>query len=506
MANALMPIPILNNYKTIVYRYREPGLSGANQNFIINYSVPADINNTIDQAYKVVKFMEITDAITGEELYLAYDPINQWSTTSMWLNAGWISSYLNKPIHIRLAIAQKIVNGQLDKPTDTTVRAWINNNSDYISHWSNTQVTICADSYTPAPILTASIDSVRLTDNTKDGIVTDYISSAIFTIAYGGKIIATSPRVYATDNSISWRPNLTGYEGKTLTSTSTYTTNLGTVGTCSTDFSVPEPVVNSNMRVTVTLSGTDGALQINATNVAGSSTNPICLERKCQEKNEAWERIYTKTSSSSTFTYKDYTYDSSHSYQYRVYREKDLASSGAGISSIVYAPLEDMQLMNNQGSLVIKFNPQLTGMKYSVTDAILNPLGAQYPIVRRNGAQNYRTFTLGGLISYETEAGANALSLLNTANIQSLTFASAADEQYYKERIFRERVLQFLHDDTVKLLRTPSEGNMLVRLTNVSLTPNQQLGNMLYTFSATCTEIAAPTEDNYKKYDVIPPQ
>jgi hypothetical protein len=69
---------------------------------------------------------------------------------------------------------------------------------------------------------------LQLTDNIEIG-ATDTISSAIFTVKYNNKIILTSPRIYATNNSIAWRPSLVGYEGKTVECQATYTTNLGSI-------------------------------------------------------------------------------------------------------------------------------------------------------------------------------------------------------------------------------------------------------------------------------------
>jgi hypothetical protein len=54
------------------------------------------------------------------------------------------------------------------------------------------------------------------------------------------------------------------------------------------------------------------------------------------------------------------------------------------------------------------------------------------------------------------------------------------------------KVLDFLNDGKPKLFRSPGEGNFIVRLMNSSLSPNDQLGRMLHTFSTTATEI-----DNY---------
>lgn len=66
-------------------------------------------------------------------------------------------------------------------------------------------------------------------------------------------------------------------------------------------------------------------------------------------------------------------------------------------------------------------------------------------------------------------------------------------DNIYIERIFREKVEEFLNEFTYKLYKSPTEGNMVVALMNVTLTPKQQLGRMIFDFSATAYEIAENT-------------
>jgi hypothetical protein len=52
-------------------------------------------------------------------------------------------------------------------------------------------------------------------------------------------------------------------------------------------------------------------------------------------------------------------------------------------------------------------------------------------------------------------------------------------QDFIYEKLFRDKVKAFLNDGDVKLFRSPSEGNLLVRLMDVSFTPNQTLGRRL---------------------------
>ena len=48
-----------------------------------------------------------------------------------------------------------------------------------------------------------------------------------------------------------------------------------------------------------------------------------------------------------------------------------------------------------------------------------------------------------------------------------------------------------------------TEGAFIVRLMNVSLSPNDTVGRMIWTFSATAYEIDENTYDNLKKHKLI---
>lgn len=77
------------------------------------------------------------------------------------------------------------------------------------------------------------------------------------------------------------------------------------------------------------------------------------------------------------------------------------------------------------------------------------------------------------------------------------------DNNIFIERKFREKVEEFLNDFTCKLYRSPTEGNIVVNLMNISMTPNEQLGRMIYEFSATAYEVLDNTLTDMDKYGVI---
>jgi len=63
----------------------------------------------------------------------------------------------------------------------------------------------------------------------------------------------------------------------------------------------------------------------------------------------------------------------------------------------------------------------------------------------------------------------------------------------FAERKFKLEVLDWLNNGQLKLFKSPAEGNYVVRLMNNSLSPIDQLGRMLHTFTSTAYEAADNT-------------
>lgn len=66
------------------------------------------------------------------------------------------------------------------------------------------------------------------------------------------------------------------------------------------------------------------------------------------------------------------------------------------------------------------------------------------------------------------------------------------------EREFREKAMAWLNDGNPKLFRSMTEGNMIVMLMDVNLTPKESIDRMLYNFTATMYEIG----DGYSLEDL----
>lgn len=96
------------------------------------------------------------------------------------------------------------------------------------------------------------------------------------------------------------------------------------------------------------------------------------------------------------------------------------------------------------------------------------------------------------------------LYMQKSKNIAIKTFnTDLTSENIRLERQFKLEVLDWLTNGEPKLFKSPNEGNYIVRLLNVSLTPNDQLGRMIHTFNATAYEVADLSYDNLCKLNII---
>ena len=158
--------------------------------------------------------------------------------------------------------------------------------------------------------------------------------------------------------------------------------------------------------------------------------------------------------------------------------------------------------------LKLKYNNTMSSYAYTFLEGKNDTLGGQYPFIPRNGNTKYRTFPVNGLISFnmdENNLFTDDNDLYTYNNIVTAYQNRRITEglnlyDFRREYDFREKVLDFLQDGKPKLFKSATEGNIIIRLLNIAVQPNQSLNRMIGSFSGTAYEIADNTLDNYKKY------
>lgn len=181
--------------------------------------------------------------------------------------------------------------------------------------------------------------------------------------------------------------------------------------------------------------------------------------------------------------YNDYTVQQGITYKYALQQVGDNIYGQKIYSNEVYADYEDMFLYDGHKQLKIKFNPKVASFKTTILEQKTDTLGGKYPIFFRNGNTSYKEFPISGLISILGDDN-QAFVKYDAEKHTNLTA-----DMISAEREFKLEVLNWLNNGKPKLFRSPTEGNYIVRIMNVSLSPNETLGRMLHTFSAQAYEI-----------------
>lgn len=231
--------------------------------------------------------------------------------------------------------------------------------------------------------------------------------------------------------------------------------------------------------------------------------------RRREGNSDMWEDIGIYENEDKQLKIKDYLIEDGKTYTYCVefcYDNRRGSIDENGYSEKIVAAFEDMSLIGKEQEVFhIKYNPNISNFQIRVADFVTETFG-KYPFVRRNGNMRYKTFPIGGTIYIDDNITLTQSinTVMNTSDIQQNTSVlSVKEKEFISQKKFRDQIMDFLYDGEIKLFKSPTEGNMLVRLTDISFSPRQELGRMIYDFAATATEIDDYSLDNCKKYGII---
>jgi len=257
------------------------------------------------------------------------------------------------------------------------------------------------------------------------------------------------------------------------------------------------------------------ALKLDRSRAYGSFTGQIILRRTDSKSNfTVWEDLHVQAYNAAPYIqliWYDYTIESGIWYKYGV---QGVDESGARTPMVTFREpvmllLDHMFLTAEDRQLKIKYNPQVSSFKKVVSESKTDTIGSKYPYIRRNADVYYSSFPISGIIAAamdedgifttKEELYGDTEGYYEEYNENNNI---SAHQDFIYERFFREKVEEFLYADGAKLFRSPSEGNILVRLMDINLTPNQQLGRRIWSFTATAYEIDECTVDNYDAYGI----
>lgn len=482
-----------------------------------------------------IKLTEIYEDITRvseDKYYIEIDPSDlepeYWNSETQTYESRFdINQYYKVQIRFSSAAAPSNISmspSQWDeekkKYTDAqAIDSWLVQNLNYFSEWS----TVCLVRAISTPILSLNNFDVAATSITWASSNVDLVGTLTFLDPLETEIlknyriklydkednlIIDSGDIYLNNytyvNEINYTFNYLFQDGEQYRITFEYTTMNLYTETYNFSFTVVEKVSEKlDATLSAILDPDNGRIGINIKGTSAEQfTGNITIRRTSSESNfTIWEDIFTTAIEKTEldFIWYDYTIKSGVWYKYCA--QKRGGEGSRGIVTFLEEPqmiiLDDMFLTANQKQLNIRFNPQISSFKKTVLESKTDTIGSKYPFIKRNGYVGYREFPISGLIScfmdYEKiftskeEMYGENLELYNEYN-QKNKITDFNDFTF--ERDFREKVLDFLYADDVKMFRSPTEGNMLVKLMNISLTPDTVLGRRIYTFNCTAYEIA----------------
>lgn len=152
---------------------------------------------------------------------------------------------------------------------------------------------------------------------------------------------------------------------------------------------------------------------------------------------------------------------------------------------------------------------------------IIETIGGKYPYIVRSSELDYRRYQFSGtLTSHQDVLGLFASENYSVAISPDPTVPISYVELKYgdekllnckndleemqdgmvMQRLWRDKISKWLNDGEPKIMKSEAQGNMLVHLSNVSITPNETLAGLISDFSCTVTEIGPLTEKSLQKY------
>lgn len=252
-------------------------------------------------------------------------------------------------------------------------------------------------------------------------------------------------------------------------------------------------------------------------------------------------------SSINVYTFRDFTVENGVAYKYAIQRETSTGYRTNAVSigkDTIAVDYEYGYLVGDDSlQLKLKFNTEISSFKHTKLENKSDTLGSKYPTISRNGYADYAEFPLSGLITFHMDedcltflkfAGDGFyyknnliipkdkliqnkrrtsekgkpdepfVEIIGTQDLQSYVIDyNLTSESIQVEKAFREAVLDFLGNGNYKLFKSPTEGNILISLINVSLSPENTLGRMIYKFSATAYEVGDTSLEILNKFNVI---
>jgi len=168
------------------------------------------------------------------------------------------------------------------------------------------------------------------------------------------------------------------------------------------------------------------------------------------------------------------------------------------------------------------YDGKINTINHTQSRNVVETITGKYPFMVTSADLDYRTFQFTGKLTYEQDV--HRLLTSNTyseaispdptipVNFVEIKYGDEAklnckndlerDNSMVVQRIWRNKILEWLKDGKPKILKSEAEGNILVAISNVQVTPIVTLYGLVAEFSCTMTEIGNIRESTLKKYSL----
>lgn len=538
--NNLYP-PIVNTYAPVfIIRDNEDAECKIPIEFS-SYNSKSDIN--VDAIQVIVSYQSTNKNALNTEMYpsqIMFKSLNEDGTITI---KGSDLQDGNFKINTYYKVQIRFTKGDISKPATNAADKWLATYLEYFSEWS-TVVLVRGTSYSGIILSNFPEDSTTILNNTSVRIVgklefeneqeQDFLQSYRIIVEDGADPDSKEPLYQTKDifneggdlgkNEINHLIKYAFQNGGDYTLYVAYKTKLGFEGTSALyNFTIitDTSTATTDINIDVSADNEEGRIVVKLSKMSNSEfnikNNVVILRSSSKENFTIWEdvfigEIYETIGTVLDYTWYDYTAESGVWYSYGI---QTIDANGLRTimnpseRNYVMVVPEYSYLVADNKQFKIKFDSNISSFKRNISESKTDTIGSKYPFIKRNSYVDYRTFPISGLISYFTDEE-------NTLTSKTEILGKYADKytqynqdnyigeynDYIYEKAFRDVVMDFLCKNNIKLFKSTTEGNILVKLMDISFTPNATLENYVYNFSCTAYEVDECNVENYDKYNI----
>lgn len=169
------------------------------------------------------------------------------------------------------------------------------------------------------------------------------------------------------------------------------------------------------------------------------------------------------------------------------------------------------------------YDGKVDSFSHNQSRTTIETITGKYPFIVTPSELDYRTFNFSGKLTYQQDVHgllvrdtySEAISPNSTIPINFVevsygdegllnkkTDIGELEESMVMQRIWRNKILEWLKDGKPKILKSEAEGNILVSVSNVTVTPIQTVYGLVADFQCQMTEIGELSEKTLQRYDL----